>query len=102
MLEVDNVLGGMISFDFVQDHESKKISVQNVRWIPLVTHYEGDAADIMNTRHNYRVYRLDAYSEALANKHGLNGYEGQSVTIAGLQEKTAAIIDDQFLKEEQK
>lgn len=102
MLEVDNVLGGMISFDFVQDHESKKISVQNVRWIPLVTHYEGDAADIMNTRHNYRVYRLDAYSEAIANKHGLNGYEGQSVTIAGLQEKTAAIIDDQFLKEEQK
>lgn len=100
MLNVDNVLGGMISFDFVKNHKDKNITIQNVEWIPIVTHYEGNASDIMNTRHNYRVYRLDQYSNQLAKKHALNGYEGQSISLALLNEKTKIVIDQKFLKKE--
>ena len=100
MLEVDNMLGGMISFDFVKDHKTKEIHIKNVEWIPTITHYEADVSDIMNTRHHYRTYRLIDYSEKLAKKHGLNGYEGQSVTIEALKTTTASIIDKKFLKGE--
>ena len=45
MLDVNNVLGGMIRFDFVKDAKSSEISIQNVKWEPLITHY-GDLADV--------------------------------------------------------
>lgn len=36
MLSTDNVIGGEIKFDFVK--EKKKISIKNVKWIPIVIH----------------------------------------------------------------
>lgn len=36
MLSTDNVIGGEIKFDFVK--EKKKISIENVKWIPIVIH----------------------------------------------------------------
>lgn len=98
MLSVDNILSGMISFDFVKDSESGDISVENVKWIPLVIHFEGNQANILEERDNYSVYKLEDYTDKLAEKHVLNGYEGQVVSIDSLTQKTKEVIDEEFLK----
>lgn len=92
MLAVDNVLSGMIKFDFVKSGKTGKISVKNLKWQPLVTHYSGDAFNIGNTRKNFGVYKLQDYTNELAAQHGLNGYQGQSVTVRDLYERTETIV----------
>lgn len=94
MLDVNNVLSGMIRFDFVQDAKSKKITIQNVKWDPLITHYTGDANDIMNSRKDFAVYKLSDYTEELAKEHGLNGVEAQSVKLDDLYARTKSIITE--------
>lgn len=94
MLEVDNVLGGMIQFDFVQNYETKKITVENVIWEPLITHYTGDSTDIISTRKNFAVYKLKDYTPNLAKQHGLNGVDGQHLNIDDLYKKTQKIITE--------
>ena len=94
MLDVNNVLGGMIRIDFVKDAKSSEISIQNVKWEPLITHYTGDAADIMNTRKNFTVYKLSDYSEELAEQHGLNGVDGQKVRLNDLYARTKKAITE--------
>lgn len=94
MLDVNNTLSGMIKFDFVQNKESKAIAIENVMWEPLVTHYSGDAKNIMTTRKDFAVYKLRDYTDQLATQHGLNGYEGQQVTKSDLYKKTEAVIKD--------
>ncbi|MEG0093995.1 MAG: CapA family protein [Erysipelotrichaceae bacterium] len=98
MLDVGNVLGGEINFDFVKNQKTKEIRIKNVKWIPLVTHYNGDATNIMESRNNYKIYRLSDYSDKMAAAHGLNNYEGQSVQIDNLMERTKAVIDPKWLK----
>lgn len=94
MLDVNNVLSGMIRFQFVKHADTGKISIENVEWEPLITHYSGDAADILNTRKDFAIYKLSDYTDKLAKQHGLNGYEGQSVTIEDLYKRTEAIIKE--------
>lgn len=94
MLDVNNVLSGMIRFDFVKNNESGEIQIKNVKWEPLITHYTGDANDILNTRKDFTVYKLSDYSDELAAKHGLNGVDGQSVTITDLYTRTKNVIKD--------
>lgn len=90
MLDVNNVLSGMIKFDFVKEND--QITIQHVQWDPLITHYSADVNDILNSRKDFSVYRLQEYTEELARQHGLNGYEGQQVSIPELYEKTKAVI----------
>lgn len=92
MLDVDNVLSGMIRFDFVRDKDSKKIEVKNVKWEPLITHFTGDSKDIMNTRKDFATYKLRDYTDELAKQHGLNGVNGQSVRVDDLYARTSKII----------
>lgn len=94
MLDVNNVLSGMIRFDFVKSNESGDIQIKNVKWEPLITHYTGDANDILNTRKDFTVYKLSDYSDELAAKHGLNGVDGQSVSIKDLYTRTKNVIKD--------
>ena len=94
MLDVNNVLSGMIRFNFVKDNKSGKIQIEDVKWEPLITHYTGDAKDILNTRKDFTVYKLSDYTDELAAKHGLNGVDGQKVTIQDLYDRTSKIIKD--------
>lgn len=94
MLEVKNVIGGMISFDFVQTKESNEVRIDNVLWIPTVTHYEGDSNNILETRKNFKVYKLKDYPEESAAIHALQGYENQSVKKSELLEKTKRIVKE--------
>lgn len=92
MLDMNNMLSGMISFDFVKADGSDKIVIENMKWIPLVTHYTGDANNIIESRENYKVYKLSEYTDELASKHGLNGVDYQTITKQFFIDKTNEVI----------
>lgn len=96
MLTSDNAIGGEIKFDFVKKNNS--ISIENVQWVPTVIHFEGNQDNIMEDRYNYKTYKLSEYSDELAKKHVLNGYEGNVVSIEYIKQKTEEVIDSKYLK----
>ena len=74
-----NTLGGMVTFDFVVADDDT-VTVENVQFEPTVSHYVADPGNVENTRRDFKIYKLEDYSEELASEHGLNGYEGFQVT----------------------
>lgn len=68
-----NMLGGMLGFDIIKDAESDAVSVDNVVFNPIVTHYTkpGRGINAHDTGHrDYKIYHLEDYTEELALKHG--------------------------------
>ena len=96
MLTTDNAIGGEIKFDFVKKND--KITIDNVKWIPTVIHFEGNQDNIIEVRYNYKAYKLSQYSDKLAKKHVLNGYDGNVVNIKYITNKTKEVIDEKYLK----
>lgn len=96
MLSFDNVLSGMVSFDIKE--KDNRITVDNVKWTPLVIHFEGDKNNIMDSRKNYKVYKLSDYTDKLSKKHILNGYEGNEISVEHFWEKTKEVINSEFLQ----
>ena len=95
MLAVDNSLSGILSFDFVKSNDD--VTIENVKWIPIVIHFETNGGDIMEDRHSYKIYPLSEYTEELASKHALNGYNGQTVTVDYFKQHTEEVIAEEFL-----
>lgn len=95
MLAVNNIVSGMVRFDFVKSDDG--ISVDNVKWTPLVIHFEVDGDDIMEDRCNYKIYPLSEYTDELAAKHALNGYDGQTVTVDYIKRHTEEVIGKEYL-----
>ena len=95
MLTTNNAIGGMIKLDFVEKEEN--ITIENVKWVPTFIHFEGDQNEILDGRYNYQVYKLSQYTDELAQKHVLNGYEGESVSVAQIRELTESVISPEFL-----
>src|SRR5699024_9682891 len=73
----ESLLGGMVTFDIVKP----ELTIENVHFEPLVIQYEATDPDEILTRHNFSVNKLKNYSEEQAKQHGLNGYDGHSVSI---------------------
>lgn len=96
MLTTDNAIGGEIKFDFVKKND--KITIENVKWIPTVIHFEGNQDNIIEVRYNYKAYKLSQYSDKLAKKHVLNGYDGNVVNLKYITNKTKEVIDEKYLK----
>lgn len=93
MLEEETQLGGMLSCDFCKDGSEWKI--ENVCLTPLMNHYEAaDLKDVYNTREKFTVYRLKDYTEELAKKHALQGYDGIHISIARMQEKVKERVSE--------
>lgn len=69
-----NMLGGLVDFDLRMDTQTHKVEVENIAYVPLVTHYGRGMS-------NVRVYPLGEYTDELANSHGvkLKTYSGFSV-----------------------
>lgn len=95
MLTTDNAIGGEIKFDFVKKENA--ISIENVQWIPTIIHFEGNQDNILEERYNYKAYKYAQYSNKLAKKHVLNGYEDNVVSLAYIKNKTKEVIDAQYL-----
>lgn len=92
MLDVYNALGGMIGMDFVRQPDATEVTIENVTWTPLVTHFDGNSSNILAERYNYEVMPLYAYTEEMAARHALNGYRNQKVSIPAFIEKTKEVI----------
>ena len=95
MLTTDNAIGGEIKFDFVKKEDA--ISIENVQWIPTIIHFEGDQNNIIEKRYNYKAYKYDQYSDKLAKKHVLNGYEDNVVSLDYIKSKTKEVINAKYL-----
>ena len=95
MIEFRNMVEGMITFDFVQDPNTKEITIENLLWTPLVDHYESNSVNFYEDRHNFRIYKLSDYSEELASKHALN-LIGENVTLERLKQLTNQVIDERY------
>lgn len=86
MLEEETQLGGMLSCDFRKDGSAWKI--ENVCLTPLMNHYEAsDPQNVEDTRERFTVYRLKDYTNDLAKKHALQGYNGITISKERMQEK---------------
>lgn len=97
MLAVDNTIAGIVSFDFVKSGDG--INIENIKWTPFVIHFETNGGDIMEDRHGYIIYPLSEYTDELAQKHALNGYDGQTVTVDYYKQHTKDIIGEEYLSE---
>ncbi len=96
MLSSDNVLSGMLSLDVVKNEQG--IALENVHWTPLVIHFEGNQSNILEERSGYKIYKLSDYTDELAGKHVLNGYDGNVISIESFNNKTKKVIPKDFLK----
>lgn len=96
MADVNNAIGGCIQFDFVKDGNTGLISIENVKWQTLVTHFERVHADTLDGSRAFKVYLLEDYNEELATRHALTGYEGQILSIPKIEEVVRDVIDEQF------
>ena len=85
----------MIKLDYVQIDGS--ITIENVKWVPTFIHFEGDQNNILDVRYNYQSYKLSQYTDELAAKHVLNGYEGETVSIQQVRELSESVISSEFL-----
>lgn len=93
MMEEITQLGAMISLDFVK--KENELFIENVVLTPLANHYTVDSlGDAYGTRDNFTVYRLKDYTEEMSSKHGLNGYNGITISASQMKEKVDSIIDD--------
>lgn len=96
MLLADNCLSGMLTLDIVKNDDGS-FSTENIKWIPIVIHFEGDQADIMSDRSGYKIYKLSDYTDELAESHVLNGYDGEEISVSYFESKTREVISEEFL-----
>ncbi|MGM9941518.1 MAG: CapA family protein [Bulleidia sp.] len=95
MLTENNAIGGMIRLDIVQKNDA--VTIENVKWTPTIIHFEGDQNNILDVRYNYQTYKLSQYTDELAAKHVLNGYDGEVVSVDSIRELTESVIAPEFL-----
>lgn len=84
-----NMLGGMASWSIRKNGETGAITVEDVKFYPTVTHFEPVFT-------KFKTYLLKDYTDELATQHGLNGYNGQSITRQLFIDFTNEIMNDQF------
>ena len=86
MVAGKNMLAGMLSLNIVKDAETKKITIEQPTFIPIVTHYikgVGVASNDTGYR-SFKIYYLNDYTEELAATHGVCRYErGHGTTLVG-------------------
>lgn len=91
-----NMLGGSIYLDFIRGEEESYID--NVKFVPLVIHYETAVEGDIDTRTDFEIFKLNEYSEEIANKHALNNFEDNEVHPAVYEEIVQEVIDADFLE----
>lgn len=82
------VVGGMVGYTVTKEMTSGKITVSNVQFIPIVTHYVQGVDDV-------KIYLLSQYSDTLAAKQRAR-LGSQSFSINYINNFVAGIIDKQF------
>ena len=84
------VLGGMIKYSVTKDMTTNRLTIDNVSFIPIVTHYVRGSDDV-------KIYQLSKYSDELA-KRQASRLDCSSFSVSYLEEKLANIIDTKYWK----
>ncbi|MGN0571851.1 MAG: CapA family protein [Candidatus Fimenecus sp.] len=83
------VIGGMLHYDITKDFETDKVTVSNVRFETIVTHY-------VNGSHDVQIYPLSQYSDALAKKQAAR-IKQSDFSIAYIENFVNDVIPEEFL-----
>lgn len=83
------VIGGMVHYDITKDVQSGKITVSNVRFETIVTHY-------VSGGHDVQIYPLTEYSDALAKKQA-ERIKQSDFSIAYIENFVKDVIPAEFL-----
>lgn len=86
-----NMPAGMVDITITKDLTDGEITIDEVRFIPTVTHYDYGMKDV-------RIYPLMEYPEELAAAHGVNAYTPFNLDYA--KDTVRQVIDPQFWDEE--
>ena len=81
-------VGGMLQVTVEKELQSGKISITDVRFEPIVTHYGDYFRDIT-------IYPLEQYSEALAQQHGVRQYDS-SFSLSYIQNMVEQVIPEKY------
>ncbi|WP_214307376.1 CapA family protein [Staphylococcus pseudoxylosus] len=90
-----NALGGNLQFNI--EKQPKGITIKDVKWKSLVTHYDIANPLDSNTRQNFKMYPLTDYSNNKAKQHALNATAENEMTKDKLESITKKVIDNQYL-----
>ncbi|MDO5702264.1 MAG: CapA family protein [Lachnospiraceae bacterium] len=85
-----NLLSGLEVVTAAKNPETGAVQIQNVEYLPVLTHYEGD-------RKNVVIIPLDQYTDEMAAKHGVVDFEGEPMTISYMEDLVKKHIPEEFL-----
>ena len=83
------VIGGMLRYDITKDFETDKVTVSNVRFETIVTHY-------VSGSHDVQIYPLSQYSDALAKKQAAR-IKQADFSVAYIENFVKEVIPEEFL-----
>lgn len=83
------MLGGMLNFEVVRNNKTSEITIENVTFEGVVTHFGSGYTNI-------RVYPFEDYTEELAAKHGVRS-KTSSFSREYLEDILTDVIDEQYL-----
>lgn len=83
------VIGGMLHYDITKDFETGKVTVSNVRFETIVTHY-------VSGSHDVQIYPLSAYSDTLAKKQAAR-IKQSDFCVAYIENFVKEVIPEEFL-----
>lgn len=83
------VIGGMLHYDITKDFETGKVTVSNVRFETIVTHY-------VSGSHDVQIYPLSQYSDALAKKQAAR-IKQADFSVAYIENFVKEVIPEEFL-----
>lgn len=90
-----NLLGGSLNLDFIQEND--EYSIGNVVFEPLVIHYETEIENNIDSRTDFKIYKLENYTKEKSNNHALNNYEDNQIDPEKYHEIVEDVIDQEFL-----
>lgn len=84
------VIGGMLHYNLTKSYETGKVTISDVVFEPIVTHYVRGSYDV-------QIFRLSQYSDELAKKQASRLNE-QNFSISYINTFVSKVIDEQFLQ----
>lgn len=97
-LTVQNLVGGMLTFDIVRGSDGK-VTAENPKLIPTMCHYSSDPGKTdslgLALRYGVKMYRLCDYSASLSVSHGASSYG--KFTLDDLWSYVYGAVDKEFI-----
>ncbi len=84
------MIGGALDVTVTKNFETKKTEITEARFVPLVTQYEGNCANVRN-------YLLSDYTDLLARSHGVRAGKTPQFSLEWVQNAVNEVIDKSFL-----